>query len=101
MKFKTSDLVNKLLLAGLGLATLTQEKAKKLVEQLLGIEKIGKGETSAFVEELVKRGRQTQKKLEDLVKKEVTKILAKVNFASKKDITELKKRIEKLEAKRR
>ena len=100
MKFKASDLVNRVLLAGLGLAALTQEKARRLVEQFLAIEGVGKGETAAFVGELVKRGKETQKKLGDLVKKEVARILSKVDFASKKDITELEKRIKKLEAKR-
>ena len=100
MKFKASDLVNRVLLAGLGLAALTQERAKKLVEQFLALEGVGKGETAAFVGELVKRGKKTQKKLTDLVKKEVAGILSKVDFASKKDITELEKRIKKLEAKR-
>ena len=100
MKFKASDLVNRVLLAGLGLAALTQEKAKKLVEQLLTIEGVGKGETAAFVGELVKRGKETQKKLGDLIKKEVAGILSKVDFASKKDIAELEKRIRKLETKR-
>jgi len=100
MKFKASDLVNRVLLAGLGLAALTQEKAKKLVEQLLAIEGVSKGETAAFVGELVKRGKETQKKLGDLIKKEVAGILSKVDFASKKDIAELEKRIKKLETKR-
>lgn len=100
MKFKASDLVNRVLLAGLGLAALTQEKAKKLVEQLLAIEGVSKGETAAFVGELVKRGKETQKKLGDLIKKEVAGILSKVDFASKKDIAELEKRIRKLETKR-
>jgi polyhydroxyalkanoate synthesis regulator phasin len=100
MKFKASDLVNRLLLAGLGLAALTQEKAKKLVEDLLAKEGVSKGETAAFVGELVKRGKKTQKKLGDLVKKEVAGILSKVDFASKKDIAQLEKRIRKLEAKR-
>ena len=100
MKFKASDLVNRVLLAGLGLAALTQEKAKRLVEQFLAIEGVGKGETAAFVEELVKRGKETQKKMTGLVKKEVGVILSKVDFASKKDIAQLEKRIRKLEAKR-
>lgn len=100
MKFKASDLVNRVLLAGLGLAVLTQERAKKLVEQLLAIEGAGKGETAAFVGELVKRGKETQKKLTNLVKKEVAGILSKVDFASKKDIAQLEKRIRKLETKR-
>lgn len=100
MKFKASDLVNRVLLAGLGLAALTQEKAKKLVEKFLALEGVGKGETAAFIEELVKRGKDTQKKMTDLVKKEVGQILSKIDFASKKDIAELEKRIKKLEANR-
>ena len=101
MKFKAADLVNKVLLAGLGLAALTQEKAKKLVEKFLAIEGVGKGETAAFVDELVKKGKDTQKKLTDLVKKEVGAILSKVDFASKKDIAQLEKRIRQLEAKKK
>ena len=99
MKIKASDLANKLLLATLGLAALTKEKAKKLVEELLGKEKVTKGKTSAFVAELLKRGKETQKKLGELVKKEVARILGKVDLVSKSDIEELKKKIEKLEAK--
>jgi len=99
MKFKASDLANKLFLAGLGLVSLTQEKARKLLKELTGREKINKEEASVFVGELVKRGKETQKKLGELVKREVARILAKVDFASKKDVAELKKRIEKLEAK--
>ena len=101
MKFKASDLVNRVLLAGLGLAALTQEKAKRLVEQFLALEGVGKGETAAFVDELVKKGKDTQKKLTGLVKKEVGGILSKIDFASKKDIAQLEKRIRKLEAKKR
>ena len=100
MKFKAADLVNRVLLAGLGLAALTQEKAKKLVEKFLALEGVGKGETAAFVDELVKKGKDTQKKLTDLVKKEVGAILSRIDFASKKDIAQLEKRIKKLEAKR-
>jgi len=100
MKFKASDLANKLLLATLGLAALTKEKAKKLAEELLGKEKVSKGKTFAFVGELLKRGKETQKKLGELVKREVGRILAKVDLVSKSDIEELKKRVEKLEAKR-
>lgn len=101
MKFKAADLVNRVLLAGLGLAALTQEKAKKLVAKFLALEGVGKGETAAFVDELVKKGKDTQKKLGDLVKKEVARILSRIDFASKKDIAQLEKRIRQLEAKKK
>lgn len=99
MKFKASDLANKLLLATLGLAALTKEKARKLLKELTGREKVSKADASAFVGELLERGKETQKKLGEVVKREVARILAKVDFASKRDIAELKERIEKLEAK--
>jgi len=99
MKFKASELANKLLLAGLGLAALTQEKAKKLLKELTGREKISKADASTFVGELLTRGKEAQKKLGEVVKKEVARLLAKADFASKRDIAELKKRIEELEAK--
>lgn len=98
MKFKAADLVNKVFLAGLGLAALTQEKARKMVEKFLAIEGIGEGETAAFIEELVKRGKETREKMAGLVKKEVAGILSKIDLVSKKDIAELEKRIKKLEA---
>ncbi len=99
MRLKASQLVNKLLLAGLGIAALTQEKGRKLLKELTGREKISKEEASAFVGELLERGKETQKKLGEVVKKEVARILAKVDFASKKEVEELKKRLEELEAK--
>ena len=99
MKLKASDLASKMLLAGLGLAALTQEKARKLLKELTGREKISKQDASAFVGELLTRGKETRKKLGDLVKSEVAKILTKVDFASKKDLAELQKRVEELESK--
>jgi len=99
LKLKASDLASKMLLAGLGLAALTQEKAKKLLKELTGREKISMQDASAFVGELLTRGKETRKKLGELVKSEVAKILAKVDFASKKDLAELQKRVEELEAK--
>jgi len=99
LKLKASDLASKMLLAGLGLAALTQEKAKKLLKELTGREKISMQDASAFVGELLTRGKEAQKKLGEVVKKEVARLLAKADFASKRDIAELKKRIEELEAK--
>jgi len=99
MRLKASDLASKLLLAGLGIAALTQEKARKLLKELTGREKISKEDASAFVGELLERGKETQKKLGEVVKKEVARILAKADFASKKDVMELKERIKELEAK--
>jgi len=99
MKFKASELANKLLLAGLGLAALTQDKARKLLKELTGREKISKADTSAFVGELLSRGKEAQKRLAELVKKEVAIVLAKMDFASKTDVAELEKRIQELEAK--
>jgi len=99
LKLKAKDLASKMLLAGLGLAALTQEKAKKLLKELTGREKISMQDASAFVGELLTRGKETRKKLGELVKSEVAKILAKVDFASKKDLAELQKRVEELEAK--
>jgi len=99
LKLKASDLASKMLLAGLGLAALTQEKARKLLKELTGREKISKQDASAFVGELLTRGKETRKKLGDLVKSEVAKILTKVDFASKKDLAELQKRVEELESK--
>ncbi len=90
---------SKLLLAGLGLAALTKEKAEALVNELVSKGEITKGEASSFLSDLMKKGEKTKKELRDLVRKETSNIFKEINVASQKDIEALKKKISQLETK--
>ncbi len=90
---------SKLLLAGLGLATLTREKAEELVNELVSKGEITKGEASSFLSDLIKKGDKTKKELREIVRKETSNIFKEVNVASQKDIEALKNKVSRLETK--
>lgn len=99
MAEKMSGLVNKLLLAGLGAAAITREKAEKYVKDMSSRGKFSKDEAASLINDLAKKGKQAQGEIKDLVKKNITKLLKETEMASREDVAELKKKIRDLEEK--
>ena len=94
-----SDLIKKTILTGLGIASLTKEKAEKLVKDLIKEGEVSEGEGSKLVKDLLEKVEDNKKTIEKQVENTVKNVLKKINIPSKKDITELDKKIEKLDKK--
>lgn len=94
-----SDLIKKTILTGLGLASLTKEKAEKLVNDLIKEGEVSESEGSKLVKELLEKVEDNKKSMEKKVEKIVCEVLKKLNIPSRKDIVELNNKIEKLEKK--
>ena len=94
-----SDLIKKTILTGLGLASLTKEKAEKLVKDLIKEGEVSESEGSKFVKELLEKAENNKKTIEKQVEKTVHGVLKKLNVPSRKDIVELNSKIEKLDKK--
>ena len=94
-------LLEKVILSGLGLASLTQEKAQKLVEELVKegemSEQDGAVMAKKVMDNLEKSRREMEKKTDKAVKEVVGKLTA--NVPTKKDIAALEKKIDELSKK--
>jgi len=94
-----SDLIKKTILAGLGVASLTREKANKLVKDLVKEGEVSECEGSKFVKEILEKVEDNKKTIEKQVEKTVHGVLKKLNMPSRKDIVGLNSKIEKLDKK--
>ncbi|MFA7169636.1 MAG: phasin family protein [Candidatus Paceibacterota bacterium] len=94
-------LLEKVILSGLGLVSLTQEKAQKLVDELVKegemSEKDGAVMAKKVMDNVEKSRKEMEKKTEKAVKDVVSKIT--VNVPTKKDIAALEKKIDELNKK--
>ncbi len=93
-------LIEKMVLAGLGVLTLTKEKAEKLVEDLVKRGEVARKDQPEFVKELLEKGKGTRIEIEKIVEKTVTNVLGKLNIPTKSDIDTLMKKIEGLAKKK-
>lgn len=89
--------LRKLGLYGIGLAVLTEEKIEALVKEAIDEGKITEKEGKSAVKELVKESKKEIDRQNQKVKKEVKKTLADLGVPTKKDISSLEARINKLE----
>ncbi|MCK4245136.1 MAG: phasin family protein [Candidatus Omnitrophica bacterium] len=89
------EVVDRFVLASLGIATLAKEKTEKLVAELSKKGEIPKEKVNSLVDNLVKEGKTAKSELGKFVEKTVKNTLDKIGIATKKDIEELKKKIKK------
>ena len=93
------NLIKKTILTGLGIASLTKEKAEKLVKDLIKEGEVSQGEGSKLVKELLEKAETNKKAIEKQVEGVVKNALKKLNIPSRKEVVDLDKKIEKLDKK--
>lgn len=84
---------------GVGFAALAKEKVDDMVEDLRKQGKISKGDGERLVKDFVADTKTARDKFEKDVKSALTEVLEKAAYATKKELDNLKKRLEELEAK--
>ncbi len=94
-----SDLIKKGVLAGLGLVSLTREKAEAFIDELVKRGELSEKERKQSVDELVERSKEVKNDLYKKVEKMVDDILKKMNIPTRTEVNELKMKIAELEAK--
>ena len=93
------NLIKKTILTGLGIASLTKEKAEKLVNNLVKEGEVSQGEGSKLIKELLEKAESNKKAIEKQVESALKNALKKLNIPSRKEIVDLDKKIEKLDKK--
>ncbi len=89
-----STLFEKGVLLGLGLLSMTREKAQKIVDELAQRGEVSRGEAREWVERLVQRGEEERQAIRKLVRDEVKAVMDELGLPTKQDLQELANRIE-------
>ena len=86
-----------ILLAGIGLVSLTKDKAQEIASELVKRGEIAKNDENAFVNRIMKLAEEQSQKMKDKISEEVQRIMKSTNFVSRNEFEELQKRVEILE----
>jgi polyhydroxyalkanoate synthesis regulator phasin len=91
------DLIKKTMLAGVGLAFVTKEKAEEMAKKIVKDAKIAEDEGKKFIDELVKKSEEAKKGIEKLVNNAVNTSLSSLDLPTREEVNKLKERIRELE----
>jgi polyhydroxyalkanoate synthesis regulator phasin len=93
-----AGLIERSLLLGLGVLTLTRDKVNQLVDKLVEEGEVKAEEAPSVVDRLVARGEAEREEMRRLIREELDKVRAGVPVASHMDIEELGQKVDDLAA---
>ena len=93
------DLIHKILYTGIGLAALTEEKAKELAADLEKRGEVSSEEGKKLAQDLIEKAKKHSLELRQTISDEVTKITGKMKLVSRQEYESLCERIARLESK--
>jgi len=91
------DLLKKTIWLGAGLVMMTKEKIEAAVAELIKKGQLSEKEGNELVAELIARSLTAKKELGEKIDNMITETLKKLNIPTRKDLEELKARLERLE----
>lgn len=90
------DLIKKTMFTGLGLAFLTKEKIAELSKEVIEKGKLSEKEGKEFVDELSRKAEDARKEVRGQIEKAVKDTLKTLNLATRDDLVKLEKQIKQL-----
>ena len=84
-----TSLFEKGLLVGIGLLSMTREKAQEVIDDLSHEGEFQKSEMKQWVDELSDRGEEERQALRKLIREEMKKVLDEMGLVTKEDIQKL------------
>ena len=93
------DIIKKSLYLGLGAASLTKERAEKLVDELIEKGQLSKDEKAKAVKELLNKIEKDEKEITEKIKTVAKEAADAIGVATQNDIENLKNRVTELEKK--
>lgn len=91
------EIIEKTLLAGIGVVSLTQKKAEELIDDLKDKLNLSEDEGKKLLEKLTEAAKENQQRLEDLARDEVKKACERIGVVTEEDFAGLKKKVAELE----
>jgi polyhydroxyalkanoate synthesis regulator phasin len=91
------NLLKKMIWLGAGLAVMTKEKIEEVVAELIKKGQLSEKEGKELMADLLEKSKEAKKKLAEKVEKIITLTLQKMNIPSRKEMEELRARVDRLE----
>jgi len=91
------ELLKKTIWLGAGLAVMTTEKIEEAVSEIVKKGQLSEKEGKELIADLVEKSKEAKKKLAEKVEKIITLTLQKMNIPSRKEMEELRARLDRLE----
>jgi polyhydroxyalkanoate synthesis regulator phasin len=91
------DMIKKAMLLGLGVISLTKEKAEEVVDDLIKRGEVSKQERLKMVDKLLKEAEKKEEELTGKINEIVQKTITQIGLVSKKDLEALSKRLAAIE----
>jgi polyhydroxyalkanoate synthesis regulator phasin len=91
------DFIKKAIFIGAGLASLTAEKIEEAVKEIVNKGDLTEKQGKELVQELKEKSAKARKELGERIDKMISDTLQKLNIPTRKEVEELKARIEQLE----
>jgi polyhydroxyalkanoate synthesis regulator phasin len=91
------EIIEKTLLAGIGVASMTQKKAEEVIDDLKEKLNLTEDEGKKLLDRLQDAAKENQKKLEDMAREEVKKACARAGVVTEEDFARLQKKVVDLE----
>ena len=89
-------MIERILFTGIGLISLTREKAHEIVDDLVQRGEVQRDEAKDLVDRLVKRGEEERDAMRRLVRDDVSTVMNELDLVTKKDIQKLSNKIDAL-----
>jgi len=91
------DAFKKAMLLGLGVISLTKEKAEEAVDDLIKRGEVSREERFKMVDKLLKEAEKQEEELSGKISEIVQKAIAKIGLATKKDLEDVSNRLTEIE----
>ena len=91
------EVIEKTLLAGNGIASLTQKKAEELIDDLREKLNLSEDEGKKLLDKLQTAAKENQQKIEDLARDEVKKACERIGVVTEEEFAGLKKKVADLD----
>jgi poly(hydroxyalkanoate) granule-associated protein len=91
------DYIRKMTLAGAGLAIITTEKIQEMMDDLVKKGEMTEKEAREVINEFIEKSKQARRDLEEKVEKTITAFLNRMNIPTRRELDEIKERLERLE----
>lgn len=92
-----SDLSKRILSLGLGVASLTKERAEEIVQEMIDKGEVKRGEARQFLSSAKSRGKELRGELQSVAEEQVDRAFRKLRLGVQADIRDLERRLRRVE----
>lgn len=93
------NLFEKILDLELGILSITSEKIKPVIDELVEKGEMTRGEAKEYIDELAKKGKKNKKKIRGEAEKAIKNYLNELDIPTREELKELKSEIKELKEK--